>query len=611
MNLFELVAVLTLNKSDYKKGLGEAEKEASSFSSKLKNVMGTVAKVGGASLAVIGTASAAVTKTLLGTSNEVAQLGDHIDKQSQKLGMSAKAYQEWDFILTHNGASVDSLQASMKTLSTQAEKNADEFAALGISEEELANLSPEELFERVIKGLQGMEESTERTAIASALLGRGATELGPVLNSTSDDIEGLRQQAHELGKVMSDEAVKSSASYEDSLYNLQTSIGGLKNQVATNLLPSLVNVMDGLTGLFAGDDSTVGKVSEGIESLISQIGNSIPKIADMAARIIPSIVEAVANNIGPLVQGATQLIIKLVGQAPKVIKPIIKALPGIIKDVAKTIAENAPELINGVIDMILMLVQELPTILLAVAEALPDILNGIFHGLIDNLPELIAGVVELVEGLVKNLPQILASIVNAVGGLVGDLIAAIFPFGEKFKETFEGFDLGGFIGGVFEEALYIAKGIFEFFGKLMDDPAQALMDAFDGLKDYAIKVFQSLKDIVVGIFELIEAKQAAQEAAERREKINDEVAKKIEEGWIFERDEEGVWQNKGAREGTEAAAILERAAAAAPAQEVDVKVDGSVTHYGVNDKDELIGSVETVEESLTQKLQQDWRRQGG
>ena len=45
MNLFELVAVLSLNKSDYDKGLDDAEKEASTFGSKLKSGLGTAAKV--------------------------------------------------------------------------------------------------------------------------------------------------------------------------------------------------------------------------------------------------------------------------------------------------------------------------------------------------------------------------------------------------------------------------------------------------------------------------------------------------------------------------------------------------------------------------------------
>lgn len=607
MNVFELAAVLTLDKKDYDKNLGSAEKEASSFGSKIKSTLGTVGKVGTATLAAIGGVATATTKKLLGASSEVAQLGDHIDKQSQKLNMSAKAYQEWDFILTHNGASIDSLQTSMKTLSTQAEKNADEFEKLGISQEELEKLSPEELFERVIQGLQGMEEGTERTAIASKLLGRGATELAPVLNSTSEDIEEMRQQAHDLGKVMSDEAVKSGAAYEDSLYNLQSAMGGLKNQVAGNLLPSIVDVMDGLTGLFTGDEGAVGKVSEGISKLIDKIGDAIPKIADTVGRILPTVVEAVSKNVGPLVKGATELVIKLVQQMPKIIKPIIKALPGIIKDIASAIAKNAPELIKGVIELVTDLIKELPSILLAVAHALPEILSGIFHGLIDNLPELISGVVELVTGLVTHLPEILGGIVEAVAGLLGDILGLLNPFGDDFKETFKGFDFGGFIGGVFGEALDIAKKIFEFFGKLMDDPAQALEDAFDGIKDYAVKVFESIKQIITGIFDLISEKKAEAEAEERMLKVRDQEEKAILEGKTAM--VEGSTYSDEFYEALEA----KRAYAGSDFGTRDyvnrnLNIGGELTVKGVNTEGELIGTAEIVADQMNKELRLDSRR---
>ena len=530
MNVFDLAAVLTLNKSDYDKGLGDAEKEASGFGSKLKSAFGTVSKVGGATIAAIGTVATATTKKLLDSSSQVAQLGDHIDKQSQKIGISAKAYQEWDFILTHNGASVDSLQASMKTLSTQAEKNADEFAALGISQEELANMGTEELFERVVKGLQGMEQGTERTAIASKLLGRGATELAPVLNSTSDDIEDLRQQAHDLGKVMSDEAVKSGAAYEDSLYNLQSALGGIKNKMASDFLPGLVSVMDGLTGLLSGDDSAVDKISEAVEGLAGKIGDAIPRIAESAMKILPAITNAISKNVRPLVNGAIKLVTNMVREMPKIIQPVIRMLPSAITDIAQGIAENAPELIKGVIEMITMLCKELPNILVAIAQALPDILSGIFHGLIDNLPELIAGVVELVAGLIENLPEILGGIVTKVGEMFGEILTNLLPFGDDLKAIFKGFDFGGFVGNLFGEVRDIIKGIFDFIGKLFDDPAQAIKDAISGVKDFAVKTFESVKQIITGIFDLIKAKQEEAEAIELNKKVKSQEERLILQG---------------------------------------------------------------------------------
>ena len=617
MNVFDLAAVLTLNKSDYDKGLGDAEKEASGFGSKLKSAFGTVSKVGGATIAAIGTVATATTKKLLDSSSQVAQLGDHIDKQSQKIGISAKAYQEWDFILTHNGASVDSLQASMKTLSTQAEKNADEFAALGISQEELANMGTEELFERVVKGLQGMEQGTERTAIASKLLGRGATELAPVLNSTSDDIEDLRQQAHDLGKVMSDEAVKSGAAYEDSLYNLQSALGGIKNKMASDFLPGLVSVMDGLTGLLSGDDSAVDKISEAVEGLAGKIGDAIPRIAESAMKILPAITNAISRNVGPLVNGAIKLVTNMVRQMPQIIQPVIRMLPSAITDIAQGIAENAPELIKGVIEMITMLCKELPNILVAIAQALPDILSGIFHGLIDNLPELIAGVVELVAGLIENLPEILGGIVTKVGEMFGEILTNLLPFGDDLKEIFKGFDFGGFVGGVFGEVRDIIKGIFDFIGKLFDDPAQAIKDAISGVKDFVVKTFESVKQIITGIFDLIDAKQKEAEAKANRAKAQEAVSEtESQRGLKAVYDESGSmtgWEVVDEAKylasygGKDAMGLLNNSIPTAnkPAVEVNQTIGGEVDIVGL-DKDDA-ETFRKAYDVVTNQLQYDVR----
>lgn len=558
MNLFELAAVLTLDKSDYDKGLTSAEKEASGFGSKMKSALGTVSKAGTATLAAVSGIATATTKKLIDSSSEVAKLGDHIDKQSQKLGMSAQAYQEWDFILTHSGASVDSLQASMKTLSTQATKNADEFAALGISQEELQNSSPEELFEKVVRGLQGMEASTERTALASKLLGRSATELAPVLNASSEEIEGMRQQAHDLGKVLSDEAVKSGAAYEDSIYNLKTAMSGVKNQMTANFLPSLVDVMDGITGLISGDDSAIEKISEAIGSLSEKIGDAIPRIAETAMRILPTLTDAISKNVRPLVSGAIKLVTNMVKQMPQIIRPVINMLPSAIRDIAKAIVDNAPELIKGATDCVLAIVDSLPEILTALVEAAPDILTALVKGLSENIPTLIQGCIDLISDLVDNLPEIIAGLIDAIpdiidamfgddgflslenigkfvsGGIelvgkivdkipeiINELITKGIPniigsilnafgmdtsnpesLGYKLKNLFG--SVVSLAGGVFKELVTVAQTVFDDIVLIFQDPKKGLEKALDDMIAGFRKVFSSLEQIVTGGWELFQ-----------------------------------------------------------------------------------------------------------
>lgn len=388
--------------------------------------------------------------------------------------------------------------------------------------------------------------------------------------------------------------------FDDLVDNFVESV----DTVSDNIMPRVEKILGGIANLVERlAPKIVEKLPAMAEKILPGLLKATKALGDAVWRTLPTIIDKVvkflSDNAGTLVAGFLQLVNKVVSKFNVIIKPILKALPKIIKDIAKAIADNAPAIIDGVIDLILMLVQELPTILLAVAQALPDILSGIFHGLIDNLPELIAGVAELIDGLIKNLPEILAGIVTAFGNLVGDLIGAITPFGDEFKAMFNGFDLVGFIGGVLEEALYIAKGIFGFFSTLMDDPAQALKDAFDGIKDYAVKVFQSIRDIITGIFQLIESKGEEADAEEQKRRVQAKEQEMIDQGIL-------VRQSDGSVVPASVAAQALSTENAKP-QEVDVNINGKVVHEGVNSMGELIGSVERVDQSLTEQLKEQYR----
>jgi hypothetical protein len=251
-----------------------------------------------------------MTTAIVKGTSEVAAYGDQIDKASQKMGISAEAYQEWDAILQHSGTSIDAVGRGMITMSKAAASNSDAFQKLGISEEEVANLSQEDLFGKVISGLQNMEEGADRTALASTLLGGSAKELGALLNTSAEDTEAMRQRVHELGGVMSDDAVKAAAAYQDSLQDMKTALDGAKRGIISEFMPAVTSVMDGLTDIFAGKDG-VGKVSEGIESFVDKLSESIPRVLEFGSRILVSLSGAILKNLPTLIQAATQTIIAL------------------------------------------------------------------------------------------------------------------------------------------------------------------------------------------------------------------------------------------------------------------------------------------------------------
>lgn len=229
---------LKLNKQPFEKGLNETKNSAGRIGGMIGSKMG-LALAGAITTAVAGISFASLI-------SKTTQLGDTIDKMSQKMGMSTQAYQEWDYIMQICGSDIESLKMSMKTLASSAETSKDALSELGISQEQLANLSQEDLFALVISRLQQVTDTTKRTYLAGQLLGRGATELGALLNQSSQQTEALRQNFYALGGAMSQTAVSNSAQLADAMTDVKMSLRGIYNTIAETILPTITRAINGI-----------------------------------------------------------------------------------------------------------------------------------------------------------------------------------------------------------------------------------------------------------------------------------------------------------------------------------------------------------------------------
>ena len=297
----------------------QAVKTEKTIVSKLGGVVG---KVGAGVAAGVGLAAGGIaiaSKKILDFAGDVSKTGDEIDKMSQKIGISTDAYQEWGYVFERSGADISNLQTGMKTLSgviTDAANGsssaAEKLSAVGISIEEINSLSQEDQLALVISRLQEMGEGAERTAAASDLLGRSATDMAAVLNMTAEDTQALIDEAHEYGMIMSEEGVAASAAYQDSLTKLQHTFGGLKNQLASQLLPSLTQVVEGFADVANGSVSMEDAISQGIDGVVTTLTDSLPQMIERGADIIVSVVSGISDNLPKILDAAGTVVASVV-----------------------------------------------------------------------------------------------------------------------------------------------------------------------------------------------------------------------------------------------------------------------------------------------------------
>ena len=437
---------------------------SAAFGGAAKGAVTAVTAVTGATVAM-GTA-------VVKSASATAQYGDNIDKMSQKMGMTAEAYQEWDAVMQHSGTSMETMKASMKTLANAAESGNAAFATLGITEEDLATLNQQELFERTIAGLQNMEDGTQRTYVAGQLLGRGATELGALLNTSAEDTQAMRDRVHELGGVMSDEAVKAAAAYQDSLQDMQTAFQGLSRGLTSEFLPGIKTTMDGLAELFTGNNEAgLGLISQGIDSLLGNLTEQLPRFMEIGLGIVESLATALIDNLPKLAETAIPIITELAKHLIQNLPKIIEAGTEILFALIDGIIDALPELIPAVVEVTLTIVEKLtePDTLMKLIDAAFQIIGAVAEGLIKALPTLIEKVPtimgNLLEAILKFLPQLLESgaklvvelakgllqgigdVVKAIGDVLGKIRDAIHEKIEQAKQW--GADLiQNFVGGI-------------------------------------------------------------------------------------------------------------------------------------------------------------------
>lgn len=403
-----------------KAGQKAGEATGKSFGSGLK----TVAKVGGAAIMAVGAAVAGATVALVNGAGEVASYGDNIDKMSQKMGISAQAYQEWDFIMQHSGTSMDSMKTGMVKLQNAALSGNEAFEQIGITQEQLANMSQEELFGATIAGLQNVSDDSERAYLAQQLMGKGATELGALLNTSAEETEAMRQQLHDLGGVMSDEDVKAAAAYQDSLQNLQTAGTGLKNNMIGQMLPGITTVMDGLTGLATGSEGASEQITQGVQMSVQAFNQMLPMLLQVVSGIAMGLMEAAPEILTSLGTGILTAI-------PTILPVIMEVVSSLVQMFISLLPQMIQVGMDVLVQLALGIAQALPTL---IPTAVETILNLVMY-LLDNIDLLIDAAIQLIMGLASGIIQAIPILIQKAPEIVIKLVSAIIANAPKVLEA--------------------------------------------------------------------------------------------------------------------------------------------------------------------------------
>ena len=250
-SLGTLTLDLVVKEGGFVKGMDRAARESEK---RMKQIEATAKKIG---IGIGAAFTAATAGLILFVKNQTDAIASYQDF-AEKIGDTAEAVASLKAATDVSGTSFDTVAAASVRLTAALSKTDDEakgvgnaLKAIGLNLEDFKKLSPVEQIDAVAKALAGFEDGANKTAVAVALFGKAGAELLPFLNDLAD---GAERQT-----TLTQAQIDAANELQETLADLKGSYGTLKQQIAGEIIPVVLDVVKAFadvlkqTKLVAGD----------------------------------------------------------------------------------------------------------------------------------------------------------------------------------------------------------------------------------------------------------------------------------------------------------------------------------------------------------------------
>lgn len=430
MDVFDLFAKITLDSSEYEKGL----KNAKSSASGLTGLFGKV-----------GSAASTVGKGIFNVATNVAKVSVAATTAgataiSALTGLAINSYADYEQL-------VGGVETLYKTSADKVQQYAaDAYKTAGLSANEYMNTATT-FAAALVSSLGGdTEQAAELANTAIGDMSDNANKMGTDMESiqnayngfskqnytmldnlklgyggTKQEMQRLLDDANKLNAAQGNYTKYSIDSYADvvsAIHDVQNAMGitGTTSKEASTTIQGSVNATKSawsnlVTGI--ADDNA------NFEQLISNFVNSA---TTAASNIIPRI-EAALNGAAKLIESLVPPIMaELPGLIETVLPQLAQSAVNIVQTLVTGISANAAQLIDSAIQIITVLGNGIYQMLPTVAQSALQIVLTLVSKLNENLPQMLdtAGqmLIAFVEGVSEHLPDIMLAAASIVETLL-------------------------------------------------------------------------------------------------------------------------------------------------------------------------------------------------
>lgn len=275
----------------------------------MKSSMNAMGSLDASSLALVGGFAAVATaivkaeKALISMTKEAASNADDLLTLASVTGMTTDSVQELNYMADLTDVSMDRIKDSLKETTNKMQEAAtgtgtayEAYQKLGV---EITNAdgsmrSAQDVFYDTIDALGDMKNQTERDALAMDLMSESAQELNPMIELGSGKLREYAQEAHDMGYVLDNDALKSLQAVDDAYSRLQNTQEGVKNQLSAEFAPYLEEFYGDLTSGIKTIGSTLQQsgLVDAFGMLLETAGDIIAPMDTLSNDKVPALTRA-------------------------------------------------------------------------------------------------------------------------------------------------------------------------------------------------------------------------------------------------------------------------------------------------------------------------------
>ena len=292
----------------------------------------TVAVAGG--FAAVAAAIVKAEKALISMTKEAASNADDLLTLASVTGTTTDSVQELNYMADLTDVSFDRIKDSLKETTNKMQEAAtgtgDAYEAYKRLKVEITNTdgslrSARDVFYDTIDALGEMKNKTERDALAMDLMSESAQELNPLIDLGGEKMRAYAQEAHDMGYVLDNDALKSLQGVDDAYSRLQKTQEGVKNQLAVEFAPYLEEFYGDVTTMVKDGGKAIkdSGIVDAFGMLLETVGDILNPMSDLSNNRVPALTKA----LQPLAK-----VMALMADAAELLKGVINFGTGHISE---------------------------------------------------------------------------------------------------------------------------------------------------------------------------------------------------------------------------------------------------------------------------------------